>query len=115
MVSMSILFPKFYVDQRRTGRLIEIGVRDYIVAAIFASLYVLWRAGLQTFVKAFLVNLVFIALGLLAGLASSLASGAIAAILFVIAAAVLIIEQSRTMVRYVVRSYADRGWDVTPG
>lgn len=112
---MSILFPIFYLDDQRTGKVIALRSTDYVLAGALASLYVLWRTDVRTFFKAFLANLVFIALAALGILAASNLSGAYAVIAAVMALGVLGAEQSRLMIRYVVEHHADHGWGVTPG
>lgn len=113
--AMSRLFPVYYLDQRRKGQLITISRKDYWLAGLFASLYVLWRTNLRTFAKAFLANLLFLALAALALLAASALPAALGLMAVAVAITSLGIEQSRTMVRYVVQHYKNRGWDLTPG
>lgn len=109
---MSVLFPAYYVDGARTGKVICIHCFDYALAGCLGAFYVLRHTDLPTFLKAFATNLDVLVLAVLAILAASALPHAYAATAAVVALLVLVIEQGRTMIRYVVQHFTFAGWDV---
>ena len=109
---MSVLFPTYYLDDPRTGEVVCLRRFDYLVAGLLGAFYVLRHADLTAFLKAFAVNLVVLVLAALAILAASVLPHAYAATAVVIALLVLVLEQGRTMIRYVVQHFTLAGWDV---
>ena len=110
---MSTPFPFFHIEDEDTGEVIWIYSASYACAALFASLYVLWRADLRTFLRAFPMHIVFIGLMTMCPLAASLLPNVAAIVTTAISVIVLAAVQSRIMIRRLCRYYARNGWTIT--
>lgn len=106
------IFQSYCIENPRTHDVIVIERRSYVGAGLFASLYVLWRAGLPAFARALPINALFILLGAVS-LVSALWLSGFAQIAALVIPFILPIIQSRIMMSIVRRFFARAGWIVT--
>ena len=109
-----MLFPHYNFERPSTHELRTVRTQTYVLAALFASVYVWRRTDFRYFLRALpghlLVLLAFPATVMVAAMLPL--AGSLRLVAIGVGWVVLVLILSRMMVRVIVRYYARTGWEV---